>query len=106
MLDGAAQRRIKELLVLPFQPGQSGFASVFVGFYPVALVTWLAAMVWLEILVARSRSIPAISFVEQPPTYAETQQVQRFQASLSGFTVVWNYLAIVTFIFWLLFYVR
>ena len=40
------------------------------------------------------------------PTYAQAYEVQRYQASLSSFTVVWNYLAIVTFIFWLLFYVR
>jgi heme/copper-type cytochrome/quinol oxidase subunit 3 len=102
----AVALQIVQLLNLPFQPGQSGFASVFTGFYPVALVTWLAAMVYLEILVARSRNIPAISFVEQPPTYAQAYEVQRFQSALSGFTVVWNYLAIVTFIFWLLFYVR
>lgn len=102
----AVALQVNELLVLPFQPGQSGFASVFVGFYPVALVTWLGAMIWLEILVVRSRAIPPISFVEQPPTYAQAFEVQRFQASLSAFTVVWNYLAIVTFIFWLLFYVR
>jgi heme/copper-type cytochrome/quinol oxidase subunit 3 len=102
----AVALQIVELLNLPFQPGQSGFASVFVGFYPVALVVWLGAMIWLEILVARSRHIPAISFVEQPPTYVEAYEVQRFQSALSAFTVVWNYLAIVTFIFWLLFYVR
>jgi heme/copper-type cytochrome/quinol oxidase subunit 3 len=102
----AVALQIVELLTLPFQPGQSGFASVFVGFYPVALVTWLGAMVWLEILVMRARGIPAISFVEQPPTFAETQTVQRFQSALSAFTTVWNYLAIITFIFWLLFYVR
>ena len=102
----AVALQIVELLTLPFQPGQSGFASVFVGFYPVALVTWLAAMIWLEILVVRARSIPAIFFVEQPPTYSDTQTVQRFQSALSAFTTVWNYLAIVTFIFWLLFYVR
>jgi heme/copper-type cytochrome/quinol oxidase subunit 3 len=102
----AVALQIVELLTLPFQPGQSGFASVFVGFYPVALVVWLGAMIWLEILIVRARNIPAISFVEQPPTYAQTFEVQRFQASLSGFTLVWNYLAIVTFIFWLLFYVR
>lgn len=102
----AVALQIVQLLNLPFQPGQSGFASVFVGFYPVMLVSWLAGMIWLEIMLARSRSIPAISFVEQPPTYAQAYEVQRFQASLSGFTVVWNYLAIVTFIFWLLFYVR
>src|SRR5580658_5518172 len=78
----AVALQVNELLNLPFQPGQSGFASVFVGFYPVALVTWLAAMIWLEIMIARSRSIPAISFVEQPPTYAQAQEVQRFQAGL------------------------
>jgi heme/copper-type cytochrome/quinol oxidase subunit 3 len=102
----AVALQIVELLNLPFQPGQSGFASVFVGFYPVALVVWLSAMVWLEILIARSRGIPAMSFVEQPPTYAQAHEVQRFQSALSAFTVVWNYLAVVTFIFWLLFYVR
>jgi heme/copper-type cytochrome/quinol oxidase subunit 3 len=102
----AVALQIVELLHLPFQPGQSGFTSVFVGFYPVALAVWLGAMVWLEILVARSRHIPAISFVEQPPTYVQAYEVQRFQSALSAFTVVWNYLAIVTFIFWLLFYVR
>src|SRR6201994_3321568 len=43
----AVALQIVELLNLPFQPGQSGFASVFVGFYPVALVIWLSAMVGL-----------------------------------------------------------
>lgn len=98
--------QIAEMLNLPFLPGQSGFASVFVGFYPMALFIWLCAMIWLEMLFMRARSIPAIFFVEQPPTYSEAFNVQRFQASLSSFTVVWNYLAVVTFIFWVLFYIR
>jgi heme/copper-type cytochrome/quinol oxidase subunit 3 len=102
----AVALQITELLTLPFLPGQSGYASVFTGFYPVALITWLCAMIWLEILFMRARSIPAISFVEQPPTYSEAFSVQRFQASLSSFTVVWNYLAVITFIFWVLFYIR
>lgn len=102
----AVALQIVQLLNLPFQPGQSGFASVFVAFYPVALVIWLSVMVWLETLVVRSRHIPAISFVEQPPTYVQAYEVQRFQSALSAFTLVWNYLAVVTFIFWLLFYVR
>jgi heme/copper-type cytochrome/quinol oxidase subunit 3 len=102
----AVALQVAELLNLPFLPGQSGFASVFVGFYPVALMVWLCAMIWLEILVVRARTIPAIHFVEQPPTYDQTYAVQRFQSALSAFTTVWNYLAIVAFIFWLLFYVR
>ena len=102
----AVALQIVELLKLPFLPGASGYASVFTGFYPVALAIWLCAMIWLEILWVRARSIPAISFVEQPPTYSEAFNVQRFQASLSSFTFVWNYLAVITFIFWILFYLR
>jgi heme/copper-type cytochrome/quinol oxidase subunit 3 len=95
---------ILQLLSLPFQPGSSGFSSVFTGFYPVMLVSWLAAMIWLETLLMRARSLPAISFVEQPPTYAEAFAVQRFQSSLSAFTLIWNFLVIVSIIFFILFY--
>jgi heme/copper-type cytochrome/quinol oxidase subunit 3 len=97
--------QILELLYLPFWPGSSGFSSVFTGFYPVFLAIVLAAMIWLEILLARSRFIPTISFVEQPPTYTEAFTVQRFQAALSGFTVIWNFLAVMAVLFWVLFYV-
>jgi heme/copper-type cytochrome/quinol oxidase subunit 3 len=100
----AVALQIIELLNLPFPPGSSGFASVFTGAYPVLLVSWLGAMVWLEILLMRARPLPGIFFVEQPPTYAEAFAVQRFQASLSAFTLVWNYLAVVAVVFWVLFY--
>ncbi|MGH3170914.1 MAG: hypothetical protein ACRDN0_34215 [Trebonia sp.] len=96
--------QIYQLTDLPFAPGSSGYASVFTGLYPVLLTIQLAALVWLEMLLARSRFIPAISFVEQPPTYAETYSVQRFQASLSAFSTVWNYLALMALLFWFLFY--
>jgi hypothetical protein len=95
---------ILQLLYLPFWPAASGFASVFVGYWPVYLVIALCAMVWLEILIMRARNIPQISFVEQPPTYAEAFAVQRFQASLSAFTLTWNYLAVMAIVAWILFY--
>ncbi len=100
----AAGLQIWQLLNLPFFPGSAGFASVFTGFTPVFLVVVLAAMIWLETLIMRSRPIPAISFVEQPPTYAEAFAVQRFQGALSAFTAVWNYLAVIAVLFWVLFY--
>lgn len=102
---GAVVLQILDLLYLPFWPGSSGFSSVFVGFYALFLTVLLAVMIWLETLLARSRFLPAISFVEQPPTYTEAFAVQRFQAALSGFTVVWNFLAVVAVLFWVLFYV-
>lgn len=96
--------QIWQLANLGFWPGASGMASVFVGYSPIYLTLAFCAMVWLEILIMRARSIPQISFVEQPPTYAEAFAVQRFQASLSSFTVAWNYLAVVAVLFWILFY--
>jgi len=96
--------QIWQLTDLPFWPGSSGFASCFVGFYPVFMVTVFGAMVWLETLIMRVRSIPELAFVEQPPTYAEAFAVQRFQASLSAFTVVWNFLAVIALVAWVLFY--
>jgi heme/copper-type cytochrome/quinol oxidase subunit 3 len=96
--------QIYQLTNLGFWPGASGFASVFVGYNPVYLTIAFCAMVWLETLIMRCRAIPQISFVEQPPTYAEAFAVQRFQAALSAFTVVWNYLAVVAIVAWILFY--
>ena len=102
---GAIGLQLWQLLNLPFFPGSAGFASVFTGATPVFIVVVFAAMIWLETLIVRARVIPAISFVEQPPTYAEAFAVQRFQASLSAFTVLWNYLAVLAIVFWVLFYV-
>ena len=96
--------QVWQLANLGFWPGASGFASVFVGYNPIYLLIAFCAMVWLETLVMRCRAIPEISFVEQPPTYTEAFEVQRFQASLSAFTVTWNYLAVVAVVAWILFY--
>jgi heme/copper-type cytochrome/quinol oxidase subunit 3 len=101
---GGIGLQVWQLLNLPFFPGSAGYASVFVGATTVFLVVVFAALIWLEILMARAARIPGISFVEQPPTYAEAFRVQRFQASLSAFTVVWNYVAAIAIVFWVLFY--
>jgi heme/copper-type cytochrome/quinol oxidase subunit 3 len=101
---GAIGVQVWQLLNEPFFPGSSGFASVFTGGTPVLVLTIFCAMVWLEILVVAAAKIPEISFVEQPPTYAAAFALQRFQARLSAFTLVWNYLAAVALLFWILFY--
>jgi heme/copper-type cytochrome/quinol oxidase subunit 3 len=101
---GAVGTQIYQLTDLPFPPGSSGYSSVFVGFYPVFLIVQLAVLWWLEMLLMRARNIPAISFIEQPPTVEETYNVQRFQASLSAFSTLWVYLAFISVLFFLLFY--
>ena len=101
---GAIGVQVWQLLNEPFFPGSSGFASVFTGGTPVLVLAIFCMMVWLEILVVAAAKIPEISFVEQPPTYTEAFALQRFQARLSAFTLVWNYLAAVALLFWILFY--
>jgi hypothetical protein len=101
---GAIGLQVWQLLNEPFFPGSSGFASVFTGTMPVLIVTLFGAMIWLEILLVAGAKIPEISFVEQPPTYAQAFALQRFQARLSAFTLVWNYLAAVTLLLWIFFY--
>lgn len=100
----AAAVQIWQLTSLPFQPGASGFASVFVGASPVLALLVLSTMIWLETLVMRARQIPEISFVEQPPTFTDAANVQRFQASLSAFTLFWNFMAVAAIVLWVLFY--
>ncbi len=101
---GAIGVQVWQLLNEPFYPGSSGFASVFTGATPVFVMTIFGAMIWLEILIVAAAKIPGIFFVEQPPTYAEAFRLQRFQARLSAFTLVWNYLAAVAVLLWILFY--
>lgn len=101
----AVALQIVELIYLPFYPGSSGYSSVFVGFYAVFTTVMLAGAVWLETLLARSRFIPDMAFVEQPPTYVGAFTVQRFQANLSSFTAIWNFTAAMAVLFWVLFYV-
>ncbi len=101
----AVALQLVELIYLPFYPGSSGYSSVVVGFYALFTAILLAVMIWLETLWARSWYIPAIAFVEQPPTYAEAFTVQRFQANLSAFTAIWNFTAVMAVLFWVLFYV-
>src|SRR5579875_484470 len=81
-----------------------GLGLAAVAFQIYQLTDQLAVLVWLETLLARSRFIPAMSFVEQPPTITDTQTVQRFQASLSAFATMWTYLALIALLFWFLFY--
>jgi MFS family permease len=100
----AGALQIWQLTVLPFQPGASGFASVFTGASPVLVVLVLGTMLWLEILVMRSRRIPEAWFTEQPAEFGEVAMVQRFQASLSGFTLFWNFIAAAAAVLWLMFY--
>jgi heme/copper-type cytochrome/quinol oxidase subunit 3 len=86
--------QIYQLLHLKFFPGSSGFSSLFAGFFPVYVLVIFLALCRLEILIAESGRMAR----------GDTMDLQRFQASLSAFTSIWNFLAAVAVVAWVLFY--
>ena len=96
--------QIWELGDLKFPPGANGFDSVFTAFCPVFVLIVFVVMIWLETLLMAAARIPGHFFATEPPTVDDTFAVQRFRARLSAFTVVWNYLAAIAVLFWVLFY--
>jgi hypothetical protein len=86
--------QIYQLLHLKFFPGSSGFSSLFAGFFPVYVLVIFLVLCRLEILIAESGRMAR----------GDTMDLQRFQASLSAFTSIWNFLAAVAVVAWVLFY--
>jgi hypothetical protein len=100
-----AALEIWQLTRLEFFPGDSGFASTFVGWVPVYVVTVLGAMYWLETVVARSLRVRTAWVGEGGLGESLRPEAVRMRASLDAFNYFWNYLALVGVVFWFLFYV-
>jgi heme/copper-type cytochrome/quinol oxidase subunit 3 len=92
-----------ELARLPFQPGRSGYASLFVGWEPVMILGFLGGMYWLETLIARA--LRARRLLRPLEIAARDVDVTMFRGSLDAFGVFWNFLAASEVIVFLLFYV-
>ena len=90
---------------LPFFPGASGYASVFVGFWPVQIVLVLGALYWLETLVARSLRVRNAWRGQGDLGGNVTPEAIRLRASLDAFQYFFSFLALAGTAFWFLFYV-
>jgi heme/copper-type cytochrome/quinol oxidase subunit 3 len=89
---------------LDFFPGASGYASVFVDWVPVYVVTLLGGLYWLETVVARSLRVRQAWIGEGGLGGSVTPEAIRMRASLDAFNYFWSYLALVGVAFWVLFY--
>ena len=100
-----AALEVWQLTRLEFFPGDSGFASTFVGWVPVYVIIVLGAMYWLETVVARSLRVRTAWIGEAGVGETLNGEAVRMRASLDAFNYFWNYLAAVGIVFWFLFYV-
>lgn len=90
---------------LHFQPGSSGFSSVFVAWQPVYILVLLGAMYWLETLLARSVRLRWLLRPSSAPDNAPLPpEVTSFRASVDSFSFFIGFLAVVEVIAFALFY--
>lgn len=99
----AAGFQMWELARLPWGPGRSGYASLFVGWQPIMILSFLGGMYWLETMIARG--VRTRRLLRPIATTTRDVDVTMFRGSLDGFGVFWNFVAVTEIIVFILFYV-
>ncbi len=97
--------QIFQLTRLPFFPGSSGYASCFVGWAALDIASLFGAVYWLETVLARGLRLR--SSIDDEPDASDQALVslRLLRANLDGCSYFWLYYAVVSLLFWLMFYV-
>jgi heme/copper-type cytochrome/quinol oxidase subunit 3 len=96
--------QIWELTRLSFYPGSSGYASCFIAWAVMNIALVLAAIYWIETLLARSLRLHRALRQEGAADLALPAD-RLFRANAEGCSLFWGFTALVGGLFWLLFYV-
>jgi heme/copper-type cytochrome/quinol oxidase subunit 3 len=96
--------QIFELTRLSFYPGSSGYASCFIAWAVMNVALVLAAIYWIETLLARSLRLHRALSQEGAGALALPAD-RLFRASAEGCTLFWGFTAAVGALFWVFFYV-
>ncbi len=86
---------------LPFFPGSSGFASVYVAIEPLFALWLLIAAVWAEMLLARSLRVRWI--VAPVGENATSSSAALFAGSLAGLRAFMGFLGLLVIVLYILF---
>lgn len=94
-----------QLTKLPFFPGSSGYASCFAGWAVMNVAMLLCGVYWLETLLARWVRLRR-AVTQDGGAASSTLPVARlFRANLEACSYFWGFMALVSVLFWVLFYV-
>lgn len=102
---GALGLQIWQLTQLPFFPGANGYASCFVGWAGVNIVTLFLMAYWSETLLARLIRLRRAFAEEGGAAEAPLPSARLFRANAEGCTAMWCFIAVVEIFFWVIFYV-
>ena len=91
-----------QLAAVPFYPGETGYASVFLGWQVLLVIAMIGGVYWLETLIARGARVRRV--LSPLPISAQELDVSMFRGSLDGFVLYWNFIALSEIVAFILFY--
>ena len=97
--------QVWELTQLPFFPGSSGYASCFIAWAVMNIALLLGGLYWLETLLARWLRLRRAVMEDGGPAGSTMPVARLFRANLEGCWSFWAFIAFVSLLFWLMFYV-
>ena len=94
--------QIWEFVVLPFYPGSSGYASTFIAFAIMNIITIAATTYWAETAAARAHRLHSEQGVGS--VLAATEDGRSFRANVASMTYFMGFSALAATLFLLMFY--
>jgi hypothetical protein len=95
--------QIWEYTAVPFNPGSSGYASTFIGWGVINIMTLLFGAYWIETVLARSIRMHK----ETGSKFADLTMepsAQLFRANIASMTYFWGFVAVSGALFFSMFY--
>jgi hypothetical protein len=95
--------QVWEFTAVPFNPGSSGYASTFIGWAVINIMTLVFGAYWLETAVARSIRMHK----ESGSKFAELTtepSAQLFRANVASMTYFWGFVVVSGALFFAMFY--
>lgn len=101
---GAIGLQIWQLTQLPFFPGSSGYASCFIGWAVMNLMLLFGAVFWLETNLALCLRLKRIDADDGDPATSAGPSAQLFRANVESCTYFFGFVAVISGLFWVFFY--
>ena len=89
---------------LPFFPGSSGYASCFIGWAVMNIMMLVGGAYWLETNLALCLRLERLDSEEGSPATATGPAAQLFRANVESCTYFFGFMAVISALFWVFFY--
>ena len=99
----ALMLQIWEFTAVPFYPGSSGYASTFIGYSVMNIMTIVIGLYWLETVLARGLRLDK-ELGTGNIVVSRDPSAQSFRANVSSMTYFWGFIALSSTLLFAMFY--